>query len=347
MSLNLDAGAFVVSGKIDTPSAGTTVLLQNTPCELDIAGFQVYAGTASGAPSSFNIKVTPPATPAVYARTYNYNNATGKNIAISSVATDGTTLTFTVSGNATLAANDVIAITGSTLPAWNLKDVAIASVTNSNGLTTSFTVKYPETVSKQSHTTGWSGIATPSSSNISISGSVATYITDFPHGLKTGDKVTISGLTTTAATGFNISTALAVTVNSATSFSATLPSTTNTTNTTITGAAKILATVVSNASNSIVVAKGKIVDAVQLVTEAADFNVAPNFAQGTAYYAYVSDQVLPIDSKGTAFGAATNLGNGDARLAGKISTGSKVELEVFAVGASLADLAYGVEFKKK
>ena len=343
MSLNLDAGAFVVSGKIDSPSAGTTVLLQNTPCELEIAGFQVYAGTSSAAPSSFNIKVTPPAVPAVYSRTYNYNNATGKNIAISSVATDGVTLTFTVSGNATLAAGDVIAITGSTLPAWNLKDAVVAGVTNSSGLTTSFTVKYPETVSKQSHTTGWSGIATVSASNVVVGSSGTTFTTDFPHGLKTGDKVTITGVTGGTVVGVNL-TAAAVTVTGANTFTT---ATASSVSSTIGGAAKILATVVTDARNSIVVAKGKVVDAVQLVTDSADYNVAPNFAQGTVYYAYSSDAVLAIDSKGTSFGAATNLGNGDARLAGKIPTGSLVELEVFAVGASLANLAYGVEFKKK
>jgi len=339
MSLNLDAGAFVVSGNIASPSAGTTVLVQNTPCELDVAGFQVYAGTVGSTPSSFNIKVTPPATPAVYARTYNYNNATGKNIAISSVVTDGTTLTFTVSGSATLAAGDVIAITGSTLPAWNLKDVAIASVSNTNGLTTSFTVKYPEAVATATHLTG----SLPGAyANFSQSGSVATYnSTTVPHGLKTGDKVTVAGLT--SATGYHV-TAAAVTVTGAYSFTYAVSSGGTFSGS---GTATVYTTVVSTASSSIVVAKGKVVDAVQLVTDSADYNVAADFTQGTAYYAYVSDAVLPISARGATFGAATNLGNGDARLAGKIPTGSKVELEVFVAGTSLANLAYGVEFKKK
>lgn len=339
MSLNLDAGAFVVSGNIASPSAGTTVLLQNTPCELDVAGFQVYAGTVGTTPSSFNIKVTPPAVPAVYARTYNYNNATGKNVAISSIATDGTTLTFTVSGSATLAANDVISITGSTLPAWNLKDAVVASVTNSGALTTSFTVKYPEPVGTSTHLTGWSGIATVSASNVVVGASTIKFITDAPHGLKTGDKVTVTGVTTVTAANV---TAAAVTVVDSTSFTVAV-ATTGTPG----GTAKILATVVSNASNPIVVAKGKLAEAVQLVTDTTDYNVAADYTQGTAYYAYISDQVLAASSRGAAFGAATNLNNNDARVAGKIPTGSKIELEVLVQGTSLANLAYGVEFKKK
>jgi len=339
MSLNLDAGAFVVSGNISSPSAGTTVLLQNTPCELDVAGFQVYAGTVGTTPSSFNIKVTPPATAAVYARTYNYNYGTGKNVAISSIATDGTTLTFTVSGSSLLAANDVITVAGSTLSAYNLKDAVIASVTNSGGFTTSFTVKYPEPVGTSTHLTGWSGIGTVSASNVVVGASTIKFITDAPHGLKTGDKVTVTGVTTVTAANV---TASAVTVVDSTSFTVAV-ATTGTPG----GTAKILATVVTDARNAIVVSKGKVADAVQLVTDVVDYNVAPDFTQGTAYYAYISDQVLPISTRGATFGAATALGNADARVAGKIPTGSKIELEVLVQGTSLANLAYGVEFKKK
>jgi hypothetical protein len=337
MSLNLDAGAFVVSGNISSPSAGTTVLLQNTPCELDVAGFQVYAGTVGSTPSSFNIKVTPPTVAPVYARTYNYNNATGKNVAISSIATDGTTLTFTVSSSSLLAAGDVITVTGSTLPAWNLKDVAIASVTNSGGFTTSFTVKYPEVTATSTHATGVLSVPYASMSN---SGGVGTFVTSTNHGLKTGDKVTITGIST--ATGYNI-TAQAVTVTGPATFTAAVSGTL----TGGSGTGAVVATIVSDARNSIVVAKGKVADAVQLVTDVADYNVAADYTQGTAYYAYISDQVLPISARGATFGAATALGNADARIAGKIPTGSKIELEVFVAGTSLANLAYGVEFKKK
>jgi hypothetical protein len=333
MSTNFDSGAFVVSGNISSPSAGTTVLLQNTPCELDVSGFQVYAGTVGSTPSAFNIKVTPPTVPAVYARTYNYNYATGKNIAIASVVTDGTTLTFTTSAAHSLSTGDVVTITGSTLNAWNLKDAVVASATSG---TTTFTVKYPEVTSTSIHTTGWN---TATSGNITIGASTITFVTNAPHGLKTGDKVTITGVTTTTAANV---TASAVTVISGTSFSIAV-----TTTGTPGGTAKILSTIVSNAANPIVATKGKVVDAVQLVTESADYNVAPDFAQGTAYYAYVSDSVLAISARGASFGAATALGNADARLAGKIPTGSKVELEVFVAGTDLANLAYGVEFKKK
>jgi hypothetical protein len=339
MSLNLDAGAFVVSGNISSPSAGTTVLLQNTPCELDVAGFQVYAGTVGSTPSSFNIKVTPPAVPAVYARTYNYNYGTGKNVAISSITTDGTTLTFTVSSSSLLAAGDVISVAGSTLLAYNLKDAVVASVTNSNGFTTSFTVKYPEPAGTATHLTGWSAIGTVSSSNVVVGSSTITFVTDNAHGLMTGDKVTVTGVTTVTAANV---TAAVVTVISSTSFSVAV-----TTTGTPGGTAKILATIVSDTRNAIVVSKGKVADAVQLVTDVADYNVAPDFSHGTAYYAYISDQVLPLSARGATFGAASALGNSDARVAGKIPTGSKIELEIFVAGTSLANLAYGVEFKKK
>jgi predicted RNA-binding protein Jag len=336
MSLNLDAGAFVVSGTLSsTVSAGvvSTPLVTVAPCELDIAGFQVYAGTAGSTPTSFNIKVTPPTVAPVYARTYNYNYATAKNIAIASVVTDGTTLTFTTSAAHSLSTGDVISITGSTLNAWNLKDAVVASATSG---TTTFTVKYPEVTSTAVHTTGWN---TATSGNITIGTSTITFVTNVAHGLKTGDKVTITGVTTTTAANV---TAYAVTVISGTSFSIGV-ATTGTPG----GTAKILSTIVSNAANPIVATKGKVVDAVQLVTDNTDYNVAPNFAQGTVYYAYLSDQVLSSSAVGATFGAASALGNADSRIAGKIPTGSKIELEVFVAGTSLADVAYAVEFKKK
>jgi hypothetical protein len=335
MSLNLDAGAFVVSGNIASPSAGTTVLIQNTPCELDVAGFQLYAGTVGTTPSSFNIKVTPPTVAPVYARTYNYNYATAKNVAVSNIATDGTTLTFTTAAAHSLNTGDVISVTGSTLPAWNLKDAVVASATPG---TTTFTVKYPEATATSIHATG---VLSVPYANMSNNGSgVGTFQTSTNHGLKTGDKVTITGIST--ATGYNI-TNQAVTVTGGNTFTAAVSGTL----TGGSGTGAVVVTVVASSISPIVVTKGKVVDAVQLVTDVTDYNVSPDFTQGTAYYGYVSDQVLPINAKGVTFGAATALGNADARIAGKIPTGSKIELEILVAGSSLANLAYGVEFKKK
>lgn len=339
MSLNLDAGAFVVSGTIATPSAGTTVLLNNTPCDLDVSGIQLYAGTVGSTASSFNIKVTPPTAAPLYARTYNYNYATAKNINVSSIATDGSALTFTVSGSATVATGDVISVNGSTLPAWNLKDAVVTGVTTSGGLTTAFTVAYPEPVGTSTHLTGWSGIATVSASNVVVGASTIKFITDAPHGLKTGDKVTVTGVTTVTAANV---TGATVTVVDSTSFTVAV-----TTTGTPGGTAKILATVVGTKDYPIVVTKGKVVEAVQLVTDAVDYNRDPNYAQGTPFYAYISDQILAANARGVQLPAATALGNADGRVAGRIPAGSKIELEVLVRGTSLADLAYGVEFKKK
>jgi len=344
MSLNLDAGAFIVTGTIATPSAGAkSTLVYTTPCDLDIAGVQLYAGTVSAGASTVNIKVTPPTAAPLYARTYNYNYATAKNVQVVSVATDGSTLTFTTATAHSLSTGDVVSVTGSTLPAWNLKDAVVASATSG---TTTFTVAYPEAAGSAGHVTGISGIATVSSSNVVVGSSGTTFTTDAPHGLKTGDKVTISGVTGGTVVGVN-QTAAAVTVTGASTFTT---ATASSVSSTIGGTAVIKATVVSNSANPIVVTKGQVVNAVQLVTDDVDYNRASNYAQGTAYYAYISDLVLPASARGAQFGAATNLGNADGRVSGRIPAGSLVELEVQVRGTtttSLADLAFGVEFKKK
>jgi len=340
MSLNLDAGAFIVTGTIATPSAGAkSTLVYTAPCDLDIAGVQLYAGTVSAGASTVNIKVTPPTAAPLYARTYNYNYATAKNVQVVSVATDGSALTFTTATAHSLSTGDVVSVTGSTLPAWNLKDAVVASATSG---TTTFTVAYPEATGSAGHVTGISGIATVSASNVVVGASTVKFITDAPHGLKTGDKVTVTGVTTVTAANVTAST---VTVVDSTSFTVAV-----TTTGTPGGAAVIKATVVSNSANPIVVTKGQVVNAVQLVTDDVDYNRASNYAQGTAYYAYISDLVLPASARGAQFGAATNLGNADGRVSGRIPAGSLVELEVQVRGTtttSLADLAFGVEFKKK
>jgi len=337
MSENFDAGAFTVTGSIASPSAGSSAVIQQvTPCDLDISGIQLYAGTVGSTVSTINIKVTPPAAPAVYARTYNYNYATAKNVQVSSVATDGSTLTFTTASAHSLSTGDVVTITGSTLPAWNLKDAVVASATSG---TTTFTVSYPEAAGSATHLTGWSAIGTVSASNVVVGTSTIKFVTDAAHGLKTGDKVTVTGVTTVTAANV---TAAVITVVDSTSFTVAV-ATTGTPG----GTAKILATVVANTSNPIVVTKGKLVEPVQLVTDAIDYNRDASFVQGTAYYAYVSDQILPASSRGVSLPAATALGSADGRVAGKIPAGSKIELEVQVAGTSLAALAYGVELKKK
>lgn len=355
MSENFDAGAFVVSGtKSSSVSAGLTTLIAVAPCELDVSSIQVYATTGGTTASTFNIKVTPPVTPPVYARTYNYNYATAKNYQISSVTNDATyassayssaTLTFTTVGSHNLSVGDVVTITGFSFAPYNLKDATVASVNQSSG---TFTIKYPEKVATDVHLSG----AIPGNYayfSYPGTGTVATYnSTTIPHGLKTGDKVTISNLTT--ATGYHV-TAAAVTVKDAFSFTYPVAS-----GGTFSGSgnAIIVPTIVAPTGNSAiqpVVTKGQVVDAVQLVTDATDYNKAADYKKGTAYYAYVSDLILPAVASSTAAGinfpAATNLGNADGRVAGKIPTGSKVELEIVVAGTSLADLDYGVEFKKK
>jgi hypothetical protein len=343
MSLNLDAGAFVVTGTISTPSAGAkSTLVYTAPCDLDIAGVQLYAGTVSAGASTVNIKVTPPTAAPLYARTYNYNYATAKNVQVVSVATDGSVLTFTTATAHSLSTGDVVSVTGSTLPAWNLKDAVVASATSG---TTTFTVAYPEVTGSDTHVTGISGIVSGNSvAQVIIGTDKVTFTTDNLHGLKTGDKVTVTGVGGVSAANV---TASAVTVTGSKSFSVSVPGITGS----VTAAAvTIKATVVSNSTNPIVVTKGQVVNAVQLVTDDVDYNRASNYAQGTAYYAYISDLVLPASARGAQFGAATNLGNADGRVSGRISAGSLVELEVQVRGTtttSLADLAFGVEFKKK
>jgi len=349
MSENFDAGAFVVAGtKSSTVSAGVTTLLAVTPCELDVSSIQVYAGTVGTSPSTFNILVTPPTTPPVYARTYNYNYATAKNYQIASVTNDATyassaysstTLTFTTTGAHNLSANDVVTINGLSFAPYNLKDATVASVNQSAG---TFTIKYPEKVATATHLSG----AIPGAyANFSQSGSVATYNSStVPHGLKTGDKVTISNLTT--ATGYHVTSAV-ITVVNAFSFTYAVSSSGTFSGS---GNAIIVPTIVASTSPNAtqpVVTKGQVVDAVQLVTDTTDYNKAADYTKTTAYYAYVSDQILPTSTRGINFPAATNLGNADGRIAGKITTGSKVELEILVAGGSLADLDYAVEFKKK
>lgn len=338
MSTNFDAGAFVINKDAASQSAGSTTILSVAPCDLDIAGFAVYQTAATTTPSSFNIKVTPPVAPAIYARTYNYNYATAKNVAISSISSDLTTLTFTVSGNAVLAAGDVISVTGSTLAFWNLKDAPIASVSNTNGLTTSFTVKYPEATATSTHP--GSKVALQNVATTNPSAGVVKYTTAIAHGLKTGDKVTVGGTTSGAN---DIATATAVTVLDATTFTVVSANTVGA----VGANGYINITVVSNAANPIVVTKGQVVNAVQLVND-LDVNRDADFTlSSTPYYVFTSDQVLQAGVKGAQFGAANLSNNAEPRLAGKIPAGSKVEVELLVAGATVAGLTYSVEFKKK
>lgn len=338
MAESFDAGAFVINKDAGSQSAASTTLLSVAPCDLDIASFAVYQTATTTTPSSFNIKVTPPVAPAVYARSYNYNYATAKNTQITSISSDLTTLTFTVSGASTLAAGDVITVTGSTLPFWNLKDATIASVSQTNGLTTSFTVKYPEATATSTHPGSKVALANVNTTNPSTG--VVKYTTAISHGLKTGDLVTVGGTTTGAN---DIGTATAVTVLTATTFTVASSNTVGA----VGASGYINITAVSNGANPIVVTKGQVVDAVQLVTD-PDVNRAADYTlSSTPYYAYVSDQVLPIGVKGAQFPAPA-LGNGnDSRLAGKIPAGSKVEIEMLVAGATVAGLTYSIEFKKK
>jgi hypothetical protein len=341
-----DSNAFVITGQTDsgsTVTAADTVLLL-APCDLDVSGVQLYATTGPTGASglSYNIKVTPPTSAEVYQRSYNYT-AVSKSVA-SVGTTDGYTWTVTTNSAHGLTASSVFKLDGVTASKLNVKDFAVASIASS----TSFTFK-----TAANYTT--SAIATPSSSNISISGSVATYITDAAHGLKTGDKVAITGLTTTAATGFNISTSspLAVTVNSSTSFSVTLPSTTNTTNTTITGAALILPTYVSTVTFPANVTAGTVANAVQDQLVPTDYNVAPDFTPNTnaAFFLYAQDKVVAPVSSGAAvssLGGADNYYNVDGRVSKKILKGSLVALTIVKPGATAASgLRYSVEFTKE
>lgn len=361
MSL-FDSNAFVVSGTAatvagtnasvltaayaDSTTAKGDILLLVAPCDLEVQGVQLFAstpGTTTG--TGVNIKVVPPTTSSVYARTYNY---TAVSKVVSTLATtDGTTWTGTTTAPHGLTSSSVIKLDNFFNTAFNLREKPVASVAS----TTTFTITTSQNYQLPL-------IGTASSSNLSVSGNVYTIITTNAHGLKVGDYVT-TGAITGATTAYTITNAAKVTsVLSSTKFtvdvSIVLTGSANIVGVGSIGGAtvKVFPTYTSPTGSGLAqtVTAGFVASPVQDQNYASDLSVAADFTpvQANAFYAYGYEQLIPAGASTAQFGAAVSANNGDPRVNNMIKAGSLVYLSVTTISSAtaLAGLVYSVEFTK-
>ena len=360
MSL-FDSNAFVISGSGVAPatSANSTltnavasntvangdILLLVAPCDLEVNGVQLYAGTpGTTTGTGFNIKVVPPTTSSVYARSYNY---TAVSKVVSTLATtDGITWTGTTTAPHGLTSSSVIKLDNFFNPAFNLRDKAVASVAN----TTTFTITTADAY--QIPLIAANGLT-------NVTGNVYTFATSNAHGLKVGDYVT-TGTITGATTAYTITNAAKVTsiVDSKTfkvDISVVLTGSANTVGAgaiTSPVGVKVFPTYTSPVGTGLAqtVTAGIVANAVQDQLAASDLNVAADYTPvpANAFWAYGYDQLVPAAASTAQFPAAAAANSGDPRVNNLIKAGSLVYLSVtaFSTGTKLAGLTYAVEFTK-
>jgi hypothetical protein len=357
-----DANAFVVSGSGVAPASSanstlTNALSSNTvangdvflliaPCDLEVNGIQIYAGTpGTTTGTSFNVKVVPPTTASVYARSYNYSSLS--KVVSTLATTDGITWTGTTTAAHGLSTSSVIKLANFFNPAFNLTDKPVASVPDS----TSFTITTAD--SYQLPLIAANGLT-------NVNGNVYTFATSNAHGLKAGDYVT-TGTITGATTAYTITSAAKVTsiVDSKTfkvDISAVLPGLAA--NTVGAGAitspvgVKVFPTFTSPVGSGLAqtVSVGTLAAPVQDQLAVSDLNVAADYtpAPSKAFWAYGVDLLVPAATSTAQFGAAAAAYSNDSRLNNVIKAGSHVYLSVVtaSTGAKLSGLNYAVEFTK-
>jgi len=355
-----DANAFVVSGSGQAPASSanstlTNALSSNTvangdiflliaPCDLEVQGVQLYAGTAGTTTgTSFNVKVVPPTTPSVYARSYNYSSL--PKIVDTLATADGITWTGTTTSNHGLSTSSVIKLTNFFNPAFNLTDKPVASVADTTTFTITTAANYQ--------------LPLIAASGLSNASGVYTFTTSNAHNLKVGDYVT-TGAITGATTDYTITNAAKVTsIVSSTQFkvdiSIVLSGSANTVGsgaiTSPTGV-MVFPTFKSPVGTGLAqtLNVGTLAAPVQDQQAVSDLNVAADYTPvpSKAFWAYGTDQLVPAAATTAQFGPASAAYSNDSRLNNVIKAGSHVYLSVVtaSTGTKLSGLNYAVEFTK-